>query len=744
MSKYPAYKSPLVIPDIDVGQPIQLPKKTGGSESSKSSSKENKVEGLTGDVSSYYQTMDYLKNKMTEIMGQYGIGNMSYAEKYDKEYQAVKAEYNRLSSPSIFNEMDRRKTIKEGLSKKVQSKDAGEEIDVDFFENTGKLRTYNTLINSMEYGGLNYEFDNIGESPNLTTYLEAEKMLLDRYQNAQGYNSNKAMDVSGVTGREYRDGKLVEINQKTTGGSSGSNRRALNAVQSDIVGGGVKGKDGKTTSDGTNALGTDIRAGLTRGFLESNLFYQVLEKFNGEGRIQETEAYQEAFQKFVNNRITNAYNKALKTESDQGGVEYTSKYVDIGDNNVNKRVSTNALKLFMNTYNAGNAYYIAGGDPQEVRDANAYPSKAGQNYGPANSLGHRRKAPTGVLAYVETKNMLTPFLKDIGYGNVSEDQPIELSKVVNGTYVMQNDNGTYWRNNQLNGWEAVDIGTSAEHGDFKPLPNIEWMTDADGNKLPARVSYGSFSPNGTGGRTIDQIEEYNKLAKEISATNPKLAAQLHSNGMIIGVRSRMGIDEFLEWGKKTYVPISAHYTEGIIPQDIDKEELTRYIKNVWAKNHYVQPDQLKVDFLGVHKTGWKGAREVHGFVTSTSGNRAHWRLNDVAKEFLEWKAGDRSENVGTNYDYVTKGSLLVNSSKEGYTQFGETGYYIAIEHAPLYETKATDDGTYIYTTFDMGAESILMSTPEAADVIQNSILQSDYKKSQALEKGINFSQSLPK
>lgn len=708
MSRYPSYNSPLQLPDIQVGQPIRYPAMpTKSSSSGKKSSKtsEPELEGTVGDVNSYYRNLNAIQNEMNNIMTEYGIGNMAYAEKYDKRYIGLKNQLNAYTSPAMFNEIKRRLQITEDYKNLFKTK-AGEsgtgfqgtEIDLGVFESTGgkQIQTFNTTLAQMEYGGLDFDMSSVDMSPDVTSFEDAKEMIRKQFSEVTGNVSSKELTQTLLSETNQYIGDKKVVSKVTAGGNKYSdNINALNSAAGDIA-------------SNVHNLGS-IKAGLTRGFLMTNEFYEIQKNYKGENLIGSKE-YQEAFGKFVLKNIQDSRDQFRKIESDKGVYEQGADYVDVGDEAMNRKVAGTSLIAGLKGPLERQDLVVGG---VKVLDDNGNAITNKESIAPKGANGFMQTRDVVVANAFTAKQLVKGFMpKDFMPGS---DGTINLADMAAGTYAFMKS-GNYFSKKDMAGWFATDFGTNVMAGNIAGRINVNFSDktfdiEIDGKtetfKIPASVYNGNDGIN-FNANTEQEREFYNKLAEHYK-DDPVIATALSQYGVSVGTEMQRSKKSFFQWGQETMVPVAANYTPSVSEisfADIPQKWLINNINSQTVGGAGTQMRETKIYYHGNKLVSTDDIISMYAKDTNWHSGGNKNKLKDVA--------------------HVKEAPLIVTSNTDGYTNLRDengssTGYYIANGYENEYTfTRDKDGNGVVKANVQIGIDTYLLNTDEGQEVFLNS------------------------
>lgn len=712
MSRYPSYNSPLLLPDLKFGQQT-----IGSGRGSSGSKKDDGPEGNIGDVRDYYNNISAIQGRMTEIMKDYGIGNMSYAEQYDEEYIALKNKYNELASPQMHNTLARRLKINEDF--KALFKDPsgtgsnykGQLIDLGYWNATQGLKSYNTTLYQMENAGLGFDYAQVELAPNLTSFEEALQLIGENYKETTGYEEEIAKEISTFS----IDGNVTDksTSQAT---SQKDNTKAIDAAQSVMIayGGGFI---------------ENISAGMTRGFLTTKTYSDILAKHDGKTHISNTQAYRTAYNKFVVDNIKIISNEYRKKSKDYGK--------DLNSASVQLQ---NAMNLLTTSALYGDATLTTDsyGRPYKDKTGNVISEKI-TDFVPDDSSGHFLNSNVSVIAEPAAKQILSPFKLYFQSG----EKYTTLDSFAASNYVTNaQGTATFIHANERQGWYVVDTNMNIMTGTgLKPMPQIgqdmEYViTDENGNEktvmLPGTVVYGSpidgygkMNPNASGGRSEQMSESLQQTADKLEKAGEYIrAAQLDNYATTAGVKVQQPLEEFERWGKQKLVPVATNFTMDVDEVDMDSNSFQK-----WSEENGVEMETITSFSTQKSSTRWT----IKG---------KHVTENQLKSAYIkdEKYLSNADSNQYYGYDHSKMIPLLRDKPADGYTEFEDTGYYIANGHENAYTVGtgsvawSDKEQTYVQSIFQVGLENTLLNSTFGREAY-NTIRQNSIQKQQRIESG---------
>lgn len=712
MSRYPAYKGPLVLPDIQAGKPLvfpDLPSTDSGKSKGKSSAdSEPKIDALTGDGKYWHTRTQEIQAEMSNILSSYGLGNISYAEKYDSNYRDLKNELNYMSTPAYFNELKRRKEERTSFLGKVTKGDIhkGNEIDLDYWFQTGELRTFDYVLNAMEHSP-KFDYSTFNEAQDLTTYKEALDLILKEFNDIQGSTGWGNDKIKRRIKTDYSYGGRESVYQ-TVGGQSGTtNKNQLTTKANQQV----------------RQPNKAIVRGLLRGFLESGDYQAFKENYKGDKPINESEEFYTEFEKYKNRAIEEALTESIKTTYSPGVDFVDFTYTKLGENGAKKWASTKAASnLFLVDGPAINANLIFGlTDKEKTSGYLDGPTvkktiNVGEWYNVTKEdyIEKRKKAGVSLVEALQEWNNNNPYVRENipavlvpdKNGNVTfevQENAIALSPNAEGI-MMEAEVQRIDMTQTAEAFGAFNDNIDDAHSRGEVIPASElggtsyFWDPISGNYFTGGMfnkEYISILSIGTqGGYKGDNIKpagEYNEATRSITynALQPRTAKekayygemfdrlmkqgrikeayQVGNMAITSSISLRLPIDKFAEWGSETTILGVAD----VAYHNDKKQKVINDMKKLGYKHMAVEQKNTdrgtkmgyESSFTPTNKF-WKmenGVRIEISYEDAVTKVLSNPKLNKNYGAYLNWivkkKAGQVGGNPGAGYTQLSDGGM---------------------------------------------------------------------------------------
>lgn len=713
MSRYPAYKGPLVLPEINAGKPLVFPdppsSNSGKSKGKSSAESEPKIDALTGD-GKYWQTRTQeIQAEMSNILSNYGLGNISYAEKYDSNYKDLKNELNYMSTPAYFNELKRRKEERTSFLGKVTEGDTnkGNEIDLDYWFQTGELRTFDYVLNAMEHSP-KFDYSTFNEAQDLTTYGEALDLILKEFNDIQGSTGWGNDKIKRRLKTDYVYGGRESVYQ-TVGGQSGtSNKNQLTT---------------KANQQARQPSKAVVR-GLLRGFLESGDYQAFKENYKGDKPINESDEFYTEFEKYKNRAIEEALTESIKSTYSPGVDFVNFTYTKLGENGAKKWASTKAASnLFLIDGPAINTNVIFGLTDREKKigylDGPIVKKtiNVGEWYNVTQEDYIKRRMKEGGITKTEALmewNNNNPYVKENiplilvpdkngnvtfevqedaialtegaqGVMMVAEVQRIDMTQTAeafgafNETIAKANARGEVIPASELGGtsyfWDPVS-GNYFTGGMFDKeyisILSIGTQGGYKGDNIKPAGEYneatGNITYNSTNPRTAKEKAYYGEMFDKLMKQGRiKEAYQVGNMAITSSISLRMPIDRFAEWGEETTI---LGVTNEAYHND-NKQKVINDMKRLGYKHMAVEQKNTgqgtktgyESSFTPTNKF-WKmenGVKVVISYEDAVTKVLSNRNINKNYGAYLNWivkkKAGQVGGNPGAGYTQLSDGKM---------------------------------------------------------------------------------------